>query len=352
MAIKKQSFGTMPDGQPVHLYTLANKSGMEVAITDYGGTIVSLSVPDREGAFADVVLGFDTLDEYLAQSPYFGCIVGRYGNRIAKGRFTLNGVEYALAQNDGENSLHGGVVGFDKVVWEAEPVEGEGTAGLKLTYTSPDGDEGYPGELSTTVLYTLTGTNELRIQYTATTDKTTVVNLTNHSYFNLAGAGIGTILDHELMINADGFTPVDDTLIPTGELRSVSGTPLDFRQSTVIGARIEQDDEQLRLGGGYDHNWVIVGEAGAERLAARAYEPTTGRVLEVHTTEPGMQFYCGNFLPESLPGRGGQTYVWRGGFCLETQHYPDSPNQPSFPSTTLEPGETYCSTTVFRFLAE
>jgi aldose 1-epimerase len=352
MNVDKQAFGQTADGIPVDLYTLSNDNGMTCAITNYGGIIVSLLVPDRDGNLADVVLGFDTLEEYLDHNPFFGCIVGRYGNRIAQARFTLDGVEYTLAQNDGRNSLHGGAKGFDKVVWDAQAVQGEGTVGLKLTHTSPDGDEGYPGNLAMTVLYTLTNKNKLKIDYTATTDKTTVVNLTNHSYFNLAGAGAGTILDHELMINADRFTPVDDTLIPIGELRPVEGTPLDFRQSTAIGARIEQDDEQLRLGGGYDHNWVVNGEAGTKRLAARAYEPTSGRVLEVYTTEPGIQFYCGNFLPKSMPGKGGQTYVWRGGFCLETQHYPDSPNQPSFPSTTLKPGETYSTTTVLKFSAQ
>jgi aldose 1-epimerase len=349
MNIDKQAFGKTADGIPIDLYTLSNDNGMACTITNYGGIIVSLVVPDRDGTLADVVLGLDTPEAYLNRNPFFGCIVGRYGNRIAQGKFTLKGVEYTLAQNDGENSLHGGTKGFDKVVWEAEPVEGEGTVGLKLTYTSPDGEEGYPGNLSTRVVYTLTNTDELKLHYTATTDKTTVVNLTNHSYFNLAGAGAGTILDHELMIDADRFTPVDATLIPTGELRSVEGTPLDFRQPTAIGARIEQDDEQLRLGRGYDHNWVINGEPGTKRLAARVYEPTTGRVLEVYTTEPGIQFYCGNFLPKSMPGKDGKTYVWRGGLCLETQHYPDSPNQPSFPSTTLEPGEVYDTTTVFKF---
>jgi aldose 1-epimerase len=349
MNIDKKAFGKTADGTPVDLYTLSNDNGITCTITNYGGIIVSLVVPDRDGTPADIVLGFDTLEEYLDHSPFFGCIVGRYGNRIAQAKFTLEDVEYTLAQNDGENSLHGGARGFDKVVWQAEPFEAEGKVSLKLTYTSPDGEEGYPGSLSTTVLYTLTNTDKCKIHYTATTDKTTVVNLTNHTYFNLAGAGTGTILDHELTINADRFTPVDDTLIPTGELRSVEGTPLDFRQSTVIGARIQDDDEQLRLGGGYDHNWVVNGEAGTKRLAARVYEAATGRVLEVYTTEPGVQFYCGNFLPKSLPGKGGQTYVWRGGLCLETQHYPDSPNQPSFPSTTLQPGETYDTTTVLRF---
>jgi aldose 1-epimerase len=324
---------------------------MRVQIAGYGGIIVSLTVPDRDGMPADVVLGFDTLDEYVDHSPYFGCIVGRYGNRIAQGRFTLDGVEHKLAQNDGQNHLHGGVVGFDKRVWTAEPVEDEGQVGLKLTYISPDGEEGYPGTLTTTVLYTVSESNALGIEYMATTDKATVVNLTNHSYFHLSGAGSGDILGHELLINAACFTPVSESLIPTGELQDVAGTPFDFRQLTPIGARINAEDEQLRRGGGYDHNWVVNGEPGTVRLAARAYEPMTGRMLDVHTTEPGIQFYAGNMMPPKMNGKDGQVYVRGGGFCLETQHYPDSPNHPEFASTVLRPGEVYHTETTFRFAA-
>ncbi|HUT21385.1 MAG TPA: aldose epimerase family protein [Anaerolineae bacterium] len=351
MNVEQQSYGQTPDGTPVSLYTLATDKGMQVQITNYGGIIVSLTVPGRDGTPADVVLGFDTLDEYVDHNPFFGCLVGRYGNRIAQGRFTLDGVEYELAQNDGRNHLHGGRVGFDKRVWDGEPVEGEGYAGLKLTYTSPDGEEGYPGTLTTTVLYTVTGNNGLGIEYTAATDKATVVNLTNHSYFHLAGAGSGDILGHELLINASRFTPALESLIPTGELQDVAGTPFDFRQLTPIGARINAENEQLRRGGGYDHNWVVNGEPGITRLAARVYEPLTGRMLEVHTTEPGIQFYAGNMMPPKIEGKDGRVYVRRGGFCLETQHYPDSPNHPEFPSTVLRPGDVYHTKTTFTFSA-
>ncbi|MBN1642600.1 MAG: galactose mutarotase [Anaerolineae bacterium] len=352
MQLSKQRFGTTQDGEQVDLYTLHNESAVEIQIINYGGIIRSLLVPDRHDTPRDVVLGFDTLDEYVDHSPYFGCIVGRYGNRIAHGRFSLGGVPYVLAQNDGDNHLHGGVVGFDKVLWRAEAFQRPDAVGLALNYVSPDGEEGYPGMLDTTVVYTLTGDNALRIDYRATTDRPTVVNLTNHSYFNLAGAGSGDILAHELMINADRFTPVDETLIPTGELCSVIGTPLDFCTADVIGARIEAGDPQLGFGGGYDHNWVLNGDPGVLRLAARARDPGTGRVLEVHTTEPAIQFYAGNMMPPSMPGKGGATYVRRGGFCLETQHYPDSPNQPHFPSTTLVPGKVYKTTTIFKFTVE
>jgi aldose 1-epimerase len=350
--IAKQAFGTMPDGTPVDLYTLVNDNGITAKITNYGGIIVSLLVPDKKGNLDDIVLGFDTLTEYVEHNPYFGCLVGRFGNRIANARFTLAGTEYVLAQNDGQNHLHGGEIGFDKVVWNAEPVTEGNAVGLKLTHLSPDGDEGYPGNLSLTVTYTLDNDNALHIDYVATTDKATVVNLTNHSYFNLAGAGSGDILGHTLEIVADRFTPVDDTLIPTGELRPVAGSPLDFTSATVIGDRIEQDDEQLKLGGGYDHCWVVNGEPGTMRLAARACDPASGRILEIHSTEPAIQFYAGNMMPETLTGKGGKTYVRRGGFCLETEHYPDSPNQPDFPSTTLEPGDTYETTTTFAFRVE
>jgi aldose 1-epimerase len=351
MKIKKQSFGTLADGTEVALYTLVNAQGMRATITNYGGIVVSLTAPARDGTFADVVLGFDTLAEYVSHSPYFGCLVGRFGNRIAKGKFTLKGVEYVLAQNDGQNHLHGGVKGFDKRVWTPRALETADGPALVLAYTSPDGEEGYPGTLLVTVTYTLTDDNALKVDYTATTDKTTVVNLTNHSYFNLSAGAVETILDHEMFINADTFTPVDGTLIPTGELRPVAGMPLDFRTATPIGARINVDDAQLKFGGGYDHNWIVIGEPGVQRLAARVYEPTSGRVMEVYTTEPAIQFYAGNMMPPTLPGKGGRVYVRRGGFCLETQHYPDSPNKPEFPSTMLEPGQTYQTTTMYKFSA-
>ncbi len=352
MKIEKQSFGALADGTEVVLYTLVNAQGMRATITNYGGIVVSLTAPDRDGTFADVVLGFDTLAEYVTHSPYFGCLVGRFGNRIANGRFTLEGVEYALAQNDGQNHLHGGIKGFDKKVWMSRAMETVDGPALVLAYVSPDGEEGYPGTLSVTVRYTLTDDNALQIDYTANTDKPTVVNLTNHSYFNLSAGAAETILDHDMLINADAFTPVDGTLIPTGELRPVAGTVMDFRTPTPAGARIDADDAQLKFGGGYDHNWIVNGEPGALRLAAQVYEPSSGRVMDVHTTEPAIQFYAGNMLPPTLPGKGGRVYVRRGGFCLETQHYPDSPNKPEFPSTTLEPGQTYQTTTVYKFSAQ
>lgn len=346
--IKKQAFGMTESGEPVELYALTNANGMEAHIMTYGGTVVSLKVPDRHGKLGDVVLGYETLDGYLKNSPYFGSIIGRYGNRIGKGSFSLNGKQYSLPKNNGENTLHGGIKGFDKVVWKAKEVKSKDGVGLKLTYLSKDGEEGFPGNLSVTVVYTLTNNNELKIDYSATTDKTTVVNLTHHSYFNLAGEG--GILDHELMINANRFTPVDSGLIPTGELRSVKGTPMDFNQSTVIGERIDQQDEQLTLGKGYDHNWVLNNNTGRLALVARVYEPGSGRVMEVATTEPGLQFYSGNFLDGSITGKAGQVYRQRYGFCLETQHSPDSPNKPAFPSTVLKPGQTYRTTTIYKFL--
>ncbi len=349
MEIEKHAFGKMANGTPVELYTLTNANGLEAKITNYGGIVVSLLVPDRDGKLGDVVLGYETLEEYIENNPYFGTLVGRYGNRIARGKFTLEGIEYTLAQNDGENHLHGGLKGFDKVVWKADAVRGKNSVGLKLTYLSKDGEEGYPGNLSVTVVYTLTNDNELKIEYTAVTDKVTIVNLIHHGYFNLAGAGLGDILGHELMIKADRFTPVDKGLIPTGELRSVKGTPMDFTRAVAIGARIDQAAEQLVLGGGYDHNWVLNNGDGSLALAAKVYEPTTGRVMEVYTTEPGIQFYSGNFLDGSITGKGGKVYEYRYGFCLETQHFPDSPNKPDFPSTVLKPGETYTTTTIYTF---
>jgi aldose 1-epimerase len=325
---------------------------MEAAITNFGADLVSLKAPDRQGKLADVVLGYDQASGYENGKAYFGGTIGRYGNRIAKGKFTLNGTTYTLATNDGANHLHGGKRGFDKMIWEAKDVSGANGQALQLTYTSKDGEEGYPGNLKVQVTYTLTDNNELKIDYLATTDKDTVVNLTNHSYFNLTGDPKNDILKHELMLKASRFTPVDSGLIPTGELRAVKGTPFDFTTSTPIGARINNADEQLKLGKGYDHNFVL-DRAEGEGLVkvGEVYEPTTGRVLEVQTTEPGIQFYSGNFLNGTEKGKGGLAYAHRTGFCLETQHFPDSPNQPKFPSTTLKPGQEYKTTTVYKFSA-
>jgi len=345
--IEKQSFGMTSNGERVELYTLTNVNGLEARIMTYGGIVVSLKIPDRNGNLGDVVLGYDALDAYLKNNPYFGAIIGRYGNRIGKATFSLNRKSYALSKNNGENMLHGGNKGFDKVVWKAREANTRNGVGLSLTYLSKDGEEGFPGNLAVTVVYTLTNTNALRIDYSATTDKTTVINLTHHSYFNLAGEG--DILKHELMINAGRFTPVDSGLIPTGELRLVKGTPMDFTESTAIGARIDQQDEQLRFGKGYDHNWVLNKSPGALALAARVYEPGSGRVMEIRSTEPGIQFYSGNFLDGSITGKGGRVYKLRNGFCLEPQHFPDSPNKPAFPSTVLRPGERYKTTTIFKF---
>ena len=345
----KKSFGKTADGTEVFLYTLRNKNGMEAVISNYGGTVVSLRVPDREGKMADIVLGFDSLSSYMKDSPYFGALIGRYGNRIGKGMFELNGTKYKLAVNNGTNALHGGMKGFDKVFWTVDDQESQPGSSLVLRYLSKDMEEGYPGNLSVKVVYSVTDSNELKIEYSATTDKPTVLNLTHHSYFNLAGAGNGNILNHELFIDADRFTPVDSGLIPTGELRSVKGTPMDFTTPTLIGARIDSPYEQLKKGGGYDHNWVLNKTANTYGLAARAYEKTSGRVMEVFTTEPGIQFYSGNFLDGTLTGKDGKKYEHRSGFCLETQHFPDSPNKPQFPSTVLNPGQSYSSTTVYRF---
>lgn len=349
--VKHQPFGKLPDGTPIELYTLSNASGMQAGIMTYGGVVVSLSAPDRGGKYADVVLGMDDLPGYLKGVPYFGAIIGRYGNRIGGAKFQLDGKTYTLPANDNGNTLHGGTQGFDKHVWAAKPVNGADGPGLELTYTSKDGEEGFPGKLSAKVVYTMTAKNELKIEYTATTDKDTVVNLTNHSYFNLAGQGEGDNLQHQVMINADRFTPVDKALIPTGELRPVKGTPFDFTTATAIGARIGQADEQLQFGKGYDHNWVLNKGAGGLTKAAEVYEPKTGRVMEVWTTEPALQFYTGNFLDGTIHGKGGKVYPFRGAFCMETQHYPDSPNKPAFPTTTLKPGATYHTTTVYRFSA-
>jgi aldose 1-epimerase len=350
MGIKKLVFGQSDAGGPVHLYTLTNAGGMEVKITNYGATLVSLVVPDRDGKSADVVLGYDKLEDYVAGKYYFGCIVGRYANRIAGGKFWLNGTEYRLAINEGDNHLHGGLRGFDKMIWHARELEGSGDIGLRLDHVSPDGTEGYPGKLTCTVIYTLTAANELKIDYHATSDKPTIANLTHHAYFNLAGAGAGQILDHELVICADRFTPVDSRLIPTGELKSVTGTPFDFNRPTAIGARIHHDDEQLLIARGYDHNWVLRREGAGLCLAARVYEPRSGRKLEVYTTQPGLQFYSGNFLDNRIAAKDGRIYSHRGGFCLETQHFPDSPNQPGFPSAVLDPGSQYKHTTIYKII--
>jgi aldose 1-epimerase len=349
--IAKKQFGTLPDGRDVELYVLTNHNGMRASITTFGGIVTSLTAPDRNGRFADVVLGFDDLDGYLVGHPYFGAIVGRYGNRIAKGRFTLDDQDYVLARNNNGNHLHGGVAGFDKALWSARPRSRPEGPQLRLTRVSADGEEGYPGRLDVTVDYTLTHENELRIDYRATTDKPTHVNLTNHSYFNLSGPGGGDILSHEMLVNADHFTPVDDGLIPTGEIREVEGTPMDFRKPVTVGARIDDNDEQLRFGCGYDHNWILNREGSGLSLAARVREPTAGRVMEVVTSEPGVQFYSGNFLDGSLTGKEGKAYGRRCALCLETQHFPDSPNRPEFPTTMLRPDDVYETTSIYRFLA-
>ncbi len=350
--VKKTAFGKTSGGMPVELYTLTNVNGMTVGIMTYGGTVVSLTVPDRHGKYADVVLGMDSVAGYQSQTNFFGALIGRYGNRIGHAQFQLDGQTYKLPKNDGDNTLHGGPQGFDKHVWKARPAVG---AAIELTYVSRDGEAGFPGNLTARVIYTLTARNELKIDYTASTDKDTVVNLTNHSYFNLAGAGEGDILQHRLTLYADRFTPVDAGLIPTGELRPVTGTPFDFLTATAIGARIGQSDQQLQYRKGYDHNWVLNKSGGSPdsplTKAAEVYEPSSGRVMEVLTTEPGVQFYTGNFLDGTVHGKGGKGYPFRGALCLETQHFPDSPNKPDFPSTELKPGATYSSTTVYRFSA-
>lgn len=346
-------FGKLPDGREARLYTLKNETGLQADISDYGGTIVRLLVPDRNGRAGDVTLGFGSVDAYAAGSPYFGALIGRVGNRIAGGKFTLDGKTYELARNNSPGGipchLHGGIHGFDKVLWQAEPFDQDGQPALRLRYTSPAGEEGYPGTLQVEVVYSLTRANGLRIDYSATTDQPTPVNLTNHAYFNLRGEGDGDILGHELTIAASRFTPVDAGMIPTGALASLAHTPFDFTKPKPIGARIDEANEQLRLGNGYDHNYVLDSGGGEPALAATVYEPTTGRVLEVLTTEPGLQFYSGNWLNGKLTGKSGRPYLHRGGFCLETQHFPDTVNQRSFPSIILRPGQTYRSTTAYRF---
>jgi len=345
--LEKTVFGALPDGSTADLFTLRNAKGMEVKITNYGGAIVSWTAPDRNGKYEDITLGCDDLAGYLKGTPYFGAIIGRCGNRIAKGKFTLDGASYTLAVNNIGNHLHGGIKGFDKVLWAAEPISGEESA-LKLTYLSKDGEEGYPGNLKVEVVYTLQKDNALKIDYTATTDKKTVIALTNHAYFNLAGAGKGDILGHELTLNAAVYLPVDSTLIPTGERRPVAGTVFDFTKPFKIGTRIGDSDEQIKFGGGYDHCWILA-ESKELKLAATLSEPSSGRVMEVLTTEPAIQFYSGNFLDGTVIGKGATPYQRRNGLCLETEHFPDSPNRPEFPSTVLQPGETLRTTTVYRF---
>lgn len=346
--VTAESFGTMPDGHAVTLYTVRNKQGMTMGVINYGGIIVSLTAPDKNGTYNDVVLGFDSLSQYLKGNPaYFGALIGRYGNRIAKGKFKIDKVEYSLPVNNGVNSLHGGTKGFDKVYWDIA-VQPDSSS-LKLTYKSADGEQGYPGNLQAEVIYTLTEQNEVRVDYSATTDKKTVVNMTQHTYFNLTGDPNKDILAHQLMLQADQYLPVDKGLIPTGELRNVAGTPFDFKTLTAVGSRINDKDEQVKLGGGYDHCWILTGSDGSLRKIGELYEPTSGRLVEVSTTEPAIQFYTGNFLDGTLTGKGGIVYKHRTGLCLETQHYPDSPNQSAFPSTLLNPGDTYKTTTVYKF---
>lgn len=344
-----RDYGALPDGRTAELYTLTNANGLKATLMNYGAILVSMEVPDRDGKLADVTLGYDTLEGWLSNTSYFGSTVGRYGNRIAKGKFTLDGTTYTLAANNGENHLHGGIKGFDKVLWDAKSLKRPGAVGVEFTRTSPDGEEGYPGELTATVTYLLTDENELRIEFKATTDKPTIVNLVHHSYWNLTGDPNKTILDHELMLAADHFLPVDEGLIPTGELRPVKGTPFDFTQPTKIGARVSADDEQLKRGNGYDHCWVLREQTGKVALAAMLYDPSTGRAMDVLTDQPGIQFYGGNFLDGSVTGKGGIKYQFRTALCLETQHYPDSPNKPDFPSVVLRPGETYRHTMIQRF---
>ena len=349
-SFSRAPFGSSPDGKTVEVFTLVNGLGMEVRAMSYGAIILSLKVPDRRGAMGDVVLGYDSLSGYVKSSPYFGAVVGRYGNRIAKGRFALDGTTYSLAINNGPNALHGGLKGFDKKVWSADVVRSDSGVGVAFTVVSPDGDEGYPGTITARVTYTLMrARNELVVDYEGATDKATPINLTNHSYFNLAGAGTGDVLGHQLSLAADSMTPVDGTLIPTGQILSVSGTPFDFRAATAIGDRISANDQQIRYGGGYDHNFVVRRAAPGLVHVAHVAEPTTGRTLDVSSTEPGVQFYTGNFLDGTITGKGGHVYQRRSGFCLETQHFPDSPNHPNFPSTILRPGAVYASRTVFAF---
>jgi aldose 1-epimerase len=353
-AIDKTPFGKTTDGQEVYLYTLKNASGMVVKITNYGGTVQSISVPDRNKKFDDVVLGFENVEGYQQpkNTSYFGALIGRYGNRLAKGQFVLQGAKFQVPTNDGPNSLHGGISGFNKKVWDAKTMQTPLGPALELHYLSKDGEEGFPGNMNVTVRYTLEKKDALRIDYSATTDKETVLNLTNHSYFNLSGAGNPSILKDILTIDADNYTPVDGTLIPTGKVETVSGTPFDFRHGVEIGKRINDDNEQLKLGKGYDHNFVLNHKGDLKVVAAKVEDPASGRVLEVYTDQPGVQFYTGNFLDGSVSGGIGGAYVFRSAVCLETQHYPDSPNHPNFPSAVLEPGKPFQSTTIFKFKTE
>jgi len=351
-SVKKGFWGKTGDGKTVEIYTLKNSKGAETQIITYGGAVVSLKVPDKNGKFADVVLGYDSIADYEKNQSYIGALIGRYGNRIAKGKFSLDGKEYVLAKNNGENHLHGGPKGYDKVVWSARSFINKNGANLELTYLSKDGEEGYPGNLNIKVVYSLTENNELKIVYSATTDKNTVINLTHHSYFNLAGAGSGDILNHQLTLYADNFTPTDDGSIPNGELKSVKGTPFDFLTATAIGTRINETDEQLKFGNGYDHNWVLNKTDNSLTLAATVFEPTSGRVLEVLTTERGLQFYAGNYLDGAIKGKSGQNYPRRTGFCLEAQNFPDAPNKPNFPSSVLKKGEVYSQRTIYKFSAK
>ena len=348
-SITKTEFGNLENGEQVHLFTLTNSNGVQVKISNYGGIITAITIPDREGEFNNVVLGFDNLEDYKKFHPYFGAIVGRYANRIADGKFTLNGETYSLAKNNGENALHGGLVGFDKQLWMAEEFENEIGRGIELEYMSVDGAEGYPGNLECKVIYTLTDDNELKIDYLATTDQPTVINLTNHSYFNLKDGGQSKIFDHELTLKSDRITPTDDESIPTGEYMDVEGTPFDFRKAKRIGDSIDSDHQQIKFGMGYDHNYVLNNDKELA-LIASVMEPTTGRLMEVYTTEPGVQLYTGNFLGTAPEGSVPPKFEYRTGFCLETQHYPDSPNRPEFPSVVLNPGEVYASTTIYKFL--
>lgn len=348
VTISKSEFGQTEDGQNVEKYSMQNSNGMSIDVITYGGIITSWTAPDKNGQYKNVVLGYDNLEQYIESTPYFGAIIGRYGNRIAKGKFSIDGTEYSLETNDGPNHLHGGIKGFDKVVWTASEEKSSNNTSLKLTYVSQDGEGGYPGNLTTTVVYTLTNDNALEVSYEATTDKKTIVNLTQHSYFNLSGDFSKNILDHELTIDADAYLPVDATLIPTGEFRLVENTPFDFRQAKSIGQDIEEENDQLTKGKGYDHCWVLNNQGGFRKVST-AYHPATGRYLEVYTDEPGIQFYCGNFLDGTLPIPGGGTFGHRSGFCLETQHYPDSPNQEQFPSVVLAPGKKYTTKTTFKF---
>jgi aldose 1-epimerase len=352
LPIIKSDFGSTKDGVKIEEYTLKNTNGVELKVITYGGRITSLKVPDKNGSFDNVILGFDNIEAYEADNPFFGALIGRFGNRIANGKFSLDGKEYTLAQNDGNNHLHGGVKGFDRAVWKATPMEGEESSQLILTYFSKNGEEGYPGNLNVTVVYTLTEDNALEVNYKATTDETTVINLTQHAYFNLTGDFSNDILSHDLMLNADAFLPVDSTLIPTGEIRPVEGTPFDFRTPKPIGKDINKTNEQLKRGLGFDHCWVLNGEAGEMRLAASAIDESSGRKMEIFTIEPAIQFYSGNFLDGTLPMPEGGFYERRTGFCLETQHYPDSPNQEKFPSVTLKPGQIYKTKTTFKFSVE